>query len=370
MIEAAISRPAVVLVAGQQRQRLIASLLNCLPPECRTEFSFSTGLRYSPRRPFRLVCVAGDPADQRRLLRQYDVTVLELSGKPPMEFSVTDSWGGFVSCAVATGNTAFLSSQLSQGRPGLQMSDLGALGNQLLEVMADSQTAELAAGVAAGAVGQPTNVESQSNVEATETASSSRYQASAFSPEDNRRADAPHVRFEGSRESAASDPAASEQPAPDMTPEPSQVLSWHRHEAVESLERLDDLVFEAIAGKPGAARGIEEILAEGSGRIGPRFDPRITRAVHQARPACLAGVRRWRADSQSSTCHRGHGRGVPDSRGLVFFTKTLQSMTSAGRNREMSRAMATLQRRFFIEVRFLKGATALTGLTTLATLPR
>lgn len=283
MIEAAISRPAVVLVAGQHRQRLIAGLLNCLPPECRTEFSFSTGLRYSPRRPFRLVCVAGDPADQRRLLRQYDVTVLELSGKPPMELSVTDSWGGFVSCAVATGNTAFLSSQLSQARPALQLTELGPLGNQLLEALADSQKAELAESVSAAALSARSAGEAVAAPETSLTESKSQC-LNGLPVDDHRRADAPHARFDGSREAAT----VAEVAPPDMSPGPSQVLSWHRHEAVESLERLDDLVFEAIAGKPGAFAELKQFWPQVLAELGPEL-------LHESREQYIKhALRIWR----------------------------------------------------------------------------
>jgi hypothetical protein len=67
VVEAALSSTSLALVAGHLRLRLVAGLINCLPLEARTAFSFSTGLKHSPRRPFRLSCLADDRAERRRL---------------------------------------------------------------------------------------------------------------------------------------------------------------------------------------------------------------------------------------------------------------------------------------------------------------
>ena len=40
---------------GRRPMLLIAGLFRCLPADCRLEFSFATGLKFSPRRPFRVV---------------------------------------------------------------------------------------------------------------------------------------------------------------------------------------------------------------------------------------------------------------------------------------------------------------------------
>jgi hypothetical protein len=59
-------------------EQLIARLFDCLPLENRTAVSFSTGLRYPSRRPFRILPLPTDPAARRWLARQPNVTVLDL----------------------------------------------------------------------------------------------------------------------------------------------------------------------------------------------------------------------------------------------------------------------------------------------------
>ena len=61
--------------------QLIAGLFSCLPPECRPEFSFSTGLKFSPRRPFRIVALSDDPAERQWVAHYPNVAVLDLRGQ-------------------------------------------------------------------------------------------------------------------------------------------------------------------------------------------------------------------------------------------------------------------------------------------------
>ena len=81
------AREAVCLaVAGACRPaQLMAGLFSCLPPECRLEFSFSTGLKFSPRRPFRIVALSGDPAERLWVGSYSNVTVLELDNEGRLE---------------------------------------------------------------------------------------------------------------------------------------------------------------------------------------------------------------------------------------------------------------------------------------------
>lgn len=256
LLEAAVSSPALAIVAGQQRQRLIAGLINCLPPECRTRFSFTSGLRYSPRRPFRVFCLSDDPAEQRRLVRQSEATLLEFSGKPPKQFTVTGGWGGFVACALAAGKTAFLSGQLAAPRPQLTVADLTALGNRLLEKMALSTAA-------ADAV-PPSRAPPASDL-CQAAGAGAAPQRPADPAGDLLRADAAHRRFEEPTGSAAALDGSS------LCCGPSQWLSADSPEMLETLEVLDDTVFEAIAGKPGAMDRLRALWPKALSRLRPEM---------------------------------------------------------------------------------------------------
>ncbi|MEX2119197.1 MAG: hypothetical protein WD847_06275 [Pirellulales bacterium] len=264
LVQAALVSSSLGLVGGHRRPRLFAGLINCLPPECRTQFSFSSGLKHSPRRPFRVVSVPDDPAEQRRLLRQYDITLLEFSGKPPQQFVTADGWGGFIASAVASGNTAFLGGQLGKPRPKLTVADLPQLGNQLLEAMpASSQTARRDA--------------ARQSVAARDSETAAKTHAAHPAPpateaDDQRRADAPHGRpLRAGQTLGPAQPHADSRAPAEIEQDPAQVLGWHCPAAIEKLELLDDTVFEAIAGKAGALDQLRTLWPQVLTQLGPHL---------------------------------------------------------------------------------------------------
>lgn len=70
LLEALLHADQLAIVGAHDYERLFAGLINCLSPERRIECSFATGLRCSPRRPFRLISIERDPGEFRRLARQ------------------------------------------------------------------------------------------------------------------------------------------------------------------------------------------------------------------------------------------------------------------------------------------------------------
>lgn len=73
-----IENPAVALAMPAPLPALFAALFQRLTPEHRMQVSFTTGLRHSPRRPFRLFVLPTDPAVLRQFQRQVGITVFEL----------------------------------------------------------------------------------------------------------------------------------------------------------------------------------------------------------------------------------------------------------------------------------------------------
>jgi hypothetical protein len=129
------ARDAVCLtIAGTaQPAPLIAGLFSCLPPECRLEFSFSIGLKFSPWRPFRLVTLSDDPAEQLWVANYTNVTVLELGKHAATKSIQFDGWATLVERSLAATQISFFASQISKRRFDLTLDDLPALGLQLLE---------------------------------------------------------------------------------------------------------------------------------------------------------------------------------------------------------------------------------------------
>ena len=66
MVKQAIVQPSLMIIS-KDPTAAIESLLSCLSLELRKSVSFSTFLRFSPRRPFRLLGMLNDQAEQRRV---------------------------------------------------------------------------------------------------------------------------------------------------------------------------------------------------------------------------------------------------------------------------------------------------------------
>jgi hypothetical protein len=202
---------------------LIAGLFHCLPQECRLEFSFSTGLKFSPRRPFRIVTLSGDAAEQRWVEQYPNVSVLECRKGQKALSKPLDGWARLIEQTLSADHISFLASQLSKRRFHLTLDDLPALGLQLLEDMDASELWD----------------EMPYEELTTEDFSSS-----------SRRAHAAHRQF------AQDAPIEPEKIQSTVTA--SMCLDPTSPEVIEKLELLDDLVYESISGQ---ALAMEQLRA-------------------------------------------------------------------------------------------------------------
>lgn len=236
LVEAALTRSHVALMLAPLRARLVAGLLHCLPTDMRPRFSFSTGLAAPPGRVPRLSCVANMTPEVWRKLRGENFALLSLAGKPPSELTPASGWSGFVACAISSGHTGFLAEQLARAPVGLLPGELNAWGDQLIE--------ELAAVAARGDSGREP------------------------APDPLRRADAPHAAI---RSAVASDPVPAATLFQELDNDPAVVVGRECPQAVETLETLDDLVFEAIAGKAGALDRVRQLWPQAQNQVGPEL---------------------------------------------------------------------------------------------------
>jgi len=221
MVEAALQSACLAVAGGPSAESLIAGLMSCLPPECRTEFSFTTGLKFSLRRPFRIMGFPGMAAELRPLVHRYNLSILDLSSAaPPAQRAPLAGWGQLIERVLAAGRTGFLATQLSKRRFGLAVTDLPGLALQILE---DLDASALR--------GDPVEKEPQCEP-----------LAAAAPPGGNvQRAHAAH-----------SNPAPTEAATRPRPEAPSKNLDPQSPEVLDSLEHLDDAVFEAIGGKTAA----------------------------------------------------------------------------------------------------------------------
>ena len=229
LVQAALGSATVAVVGGPPAEHVIAGLVNCMPPECRPQFSFSTGLKFSSRRPFRLVAVSSDREEQLRVTRLYDAAVLDLSQPLPDDFAPVESWARFIHRVLKSGRTSLLASRLSVRRCRFMPDDLPALGLQLLEE-ADASSLETDPGDVHEWIGEASDEHERVGEVASEHLSDLFQQAHEA-----------HFRFQEDFSLPTT--------APRPQPAPSQVLDPDDPGVLEKLEQLDDLVYDAISGK-------------------------------------------------------------------------------------------------------------------------
>jgi hypothetical protein len=252
------ARDAVCLaVSGPTApEKLIAGVINCLPLTHRTEFSFATGLKFSPRRPFRLVALPSDPAEQRWLEHHDNVSSLDLSGRTPLPSQSPDGWSRFIECMLNTGRTAFFSTQLSKRRFNLTPEDLPVLGLQLLEDLdatalqnqctRQEHHPETAAPEIAGNGGSTPEFP---RIASTDAEAPDSDKLASFKAAFIQHAHAAHRHFAKTEAEAAQAKAAHPGHSPTLDAESPAVL--------EKLELLDDLVYESIGGNAQALHQLQ-----------------------------------------------------------------------------------------------------------------
>jgi hypothetical protein len=260
LVETALTSGTVAVTGGPRAEQVIAGLINCLPPECRLEYSFSTGLKFSSRRPFRVIAVSRDPEEQGRVKRLYGVAVLDVSGDLPEEFIPRESWARFIHRVLKLGRPSLLSTRLSNRQHEFSPDDLPALGLQLLEELdascIESRPSDEQTPIGEfpmenlGIGGLRLERISDSGGDVPEHASllpaehDQPADEACPSPDALQQAHQAHRGFEKN----ASAPAASSL----ESPVPSQLLDPNNPQALKKLEHLDDLAYDAVSGEPAA----------------------------------------------------------------------------------------------------------------------
>ena len=255
LIAAAVDAACLAVTGPPSAADLIAGLVNLLPPECRCEFSFSTGLKFSPRRLFRVLTLSSDRAEQRWIGHQHNVTLLDLSEVRPDETAPVDGWARLVGRVLAAGRTSYLATQLSKRRFDLTPADLPALGLQLLEEFDDDalrnecrkDERHKQAASASPDVPADTFVVPASDAE------------TGGEPAGLSRADAAHCKFDKTTAAATTQRS-------DLAP--SKTLNPDSPEVLEKLEHLDDVVYEAISGQGEALEQLQKLWPEVIAELG------------------------------------------------------------------------------------------------------
>lgn len=234
LVQEALQCTSMAIAGTSSGDLAVAALLNCLPPQIRPEFSFSTGLRTSARRPFRLL-VLGDDAEERRRVRQLDeVTFIDFSSKAATKFSLTNNWAGAIHQILETGRTSLLSRWFENLPEAVSIDQLNAMGPDLLEELVSSTVPGSGTPFPPADISHPRSDDAPSDDMAIKSSDEA---APSTNPQEPRQlAHAAHARF-----SATSN-------AEERIPGPSAALSFEHPQVVATLETLDDLVYDAIKG--------------------------------------------------------------------------------------------------------------------------
>ena len=126
LLAAATMAEVVLIRAGENFRCLVDWTMNLLPVECRPGFTFSTGLKYSTQRRFRIVAAPDDVMECNRVARQTGATLVDLREHAP-DMNHLCPWVSAVDELLSSGQTGELVALLNQSRPNLTLTRLGKL---------------------------------------------------------------------------------------------------------------------------------------------------------------------------------------------------------------------------------------------------
>jgi hypothetical protein len=92
LVNAALETDRLGIASDVAPSRLFSVLLDLLPLPLRPEFSLTTGLKVSLRRPFRLVALPADRESQREAARLVALTPLSVDADLPTQFAPRSGW--------------------------------------------------------------------------------------------------------------------------------------------------------------------------------------------------------------------------------------------------------------------------------------
>jgi hypothetical protein len=95
LLDAVLKHEAIGVVWKGSLARAFAGLVNLLPVSARPDLTFSTGLRYSARRPYRLIGLPEDITARRRVEKAANLKVIDWN-EPPKSTTKLGGWASVV----------------------------------------------------------------------------------------------------------------------------------------------------------------------------------------------------------------------------------------------------------------------------------
>jgi GTPase-associated protein 1, N-terminal domain type 2 len=259
-VETLLAGGSLLLVGGNPA-RFMQGLFNCLPVAVRSTVSFSTGLKSSARRPYQIGSITRELSLERRgAVRPEASLTIELDTRTVGETAL-GAWAQCVHHTLSGGRTSQLVMLVEELRGMSERSEIERAAGARLPDLRRASTR-----LPQGAVAHAAHPES-ALLRPQDVARPKLGRADVEGDDlDRRRADLPHDQPQ--RASGLVGDASALGVDASLGEDPSQVLGVRRPEAFERLELLDDLVFEAIAGKPGALDTVRRLWPEIKREVG------------------------------------------------------------------------------------------------------
>jgi hypothetical protein len=259
-IEALFGEKPVVLIGVAKPEAAVAGLLSLFPASCRRELSFTTGLKFSPRRPFHLLVASQESAELRRLYRQQLVSVIDLGSTAKSSPATdTEGWAGFIAEAISQGAISLVAERLRERQDGLHLADLNELGklwrqeapNYIAPIQSRTEIHTQADSQAESSGTTPLADDESS------PACERRSEPTADDmPDQPSRGGAPENQGRGPKRAHFARSGRGQAASALMVADSQNNSHNNSQELLDELERLDDVVFDAMTGD---ARAIEEL---------------------------------------------------------------------------------------------------------------
>ncbi|MEX0791772.1 MAG: hypothetical protein WD045_01450 [Pirellulaceae bacterium] len=120
-----------LILSGYENDDEFARFFNLLPVAARPWFSFSTRLKFSTGRKFRMIGLAGDVEEQRRAVRLEGIPHLNLNDPPNCNDTRRHPWSGLVQAALRVSSVDMVAELISQLPLDLTEPDLVETGRRL-----------------------------------------------------------------------------------------------------------------------------------------------------------------------------------------------------------------------------------------------
>lgn len=120
-----------LLFTGNYNDRYLSVFFNLLPVSIRPLFPFSTRLRYSPRREFRLIGLANDTEEQKKAARQEGCTVFAFDSPARTPELSRHPWATWVQVALCQREPDFAAKLIGELPLSTRLEDLPSIGNRL-----------------------------------------------------------------------------------------------------------------------------------------------------------------------------------------------------------------------------------------------